>query len=287
MTGDGSCWPVSGFDEAAALLEVAGDADDVTIRDAWRAAARRWHPDSAGGDSTRFDAVRAAHSLLLHPANPYRDGPVEHNPFETFDGPRRRGDDISVTLTLTLAQLLTGVDVAGVVNYVSGCGACRGTGCEQCAGSGTVTVERKLRFRLPGRTSTASTVTLPRRGAPGRGGGPSGDLHVLLTVTADRYWTLVDGHLGARVYATFSQLMYGHHMLVDHPRGTVVHIGWGPRQQPGFVVSAPGADVDGGPATVEVLLDFPDDTDRTRAALTALDGAHHPLAGHITPADNR
>lgn len=280
MTSRAQCWPVSAFDEAAELLQVAPDADDLTMRTAWRAAARRWHPDSAGGDSARFDAVRAAHSLLRHLANPYRDGPVDHNPFDTVHGQRRRGEDIRVAVTVSLAQLLAGVDVVGVVTYPSGCRDCDGTGCPPCDGTGTVTVHRRLRFHLPGRTAAASTVTLPRRGAPGRGGGPSGDLHVRVTIIADRYWTLADGHLCARVYATVSQLMYGHHMLVDHPVGTAVRIGWGPRQQPGFVLSAPGADVDGGPANVEVLLGFPDDTAQTRQALRLLDA--DPALEHDT-----
>ena len=38
-----------GFPDYYGLLRVAPDASDVEVRSAWRAAAKRWHPDMNGG----------------------------------------------------------------------------------------------------------------------------------------------------------------------------------------------------------------------------------------------
>lgn len=55
--------------DAYRILGVARDADDETIASAFRALARRFHPDIAGDDATRqmmvinraYDVIRAAH----------------------------------------------------------------------------------------------------------------------------------------------------------------------------------------------------------------------------------
>jgi curved DNA-binding protein len=56
--------------EARALLGVAPDAGPEVARRAFRAAAKRLHPDRPGGDATRFRQVVAAHRALQAPTLP-------------------------------------------------------------------------------------------------------------------------------------------------------------------------------------------------------------------------
>jgi molecular chaperone DnaJ len=77
------------------------------------------------------------------------------------------------------------------VGFISGrreCLGCGGTGqvprvaCKACEGAGLVDRERRYRVRIPAGSTAGSQQRVPREGAPGRRGGPSGDLHVITRV---------------------------------------------------------------------------------------------------------
>jgi molecular chaperone DnaJ len=77
------------------------------------------------------------------------------------------------------------------VGFLTGrreCLGCGGTGqvprvaCKTCEGAGLVDKERRYRVKIPAGSTVGSTQRVPREGAPGRRGGPSGDLHVIARV---------------------------------------------------------------------------------------------------------
>ena len=77
------------------------------------------------------------------------------------------------------------------VGFIPGrreCLGCGGTGqvprvpCKACGGAGLVDRERRYRVRIPAGSTGGTTQRVPREGAPGRRGGPSGDLHVIMRV---------------------------------------------------------------------------------------------------------
>jgi molecular chaperone DnaJ len=51
-----------------------------------------------------------------------------------------------------------------------------------CEGAGLLDRERRYRVRIPPGSTGGSTQRVPREGAPGRRGGPAGDLHVITRV---------------------------------------------------------------------------------------------------------
>lgn len=53
--------------DAYKLLQVDPQADDVVIEAAFRALARRYHPDNHGGDSQRMADINKAYDLLRTP----------------------------------------------------------------------------------------------------------------------------------------------------------------------------------------------------------------------------
>jgi molecular chaperone DnaJ len=77
---------------------------------------------------------------------------------------------------------------AGFLTGRSECLGCGGTGqvprvpCKACEGAGLVDRERRYRVRIPAGSTGGTTQRVPREGAPGRRGGPSGDLHVIVRV---------------------------------------------------------------------------------------------------------
>jgi molecular chaperone DnaJ len=82
-------------------------------------------------------------------------------------------------------SIRTGV---GIISGRRECLGCGGTGqvprvpCKACEGAGLVDRERRYRVRIPAGSTAGTTQRVPREGAPGRRGGPAGDLHVITRV---------------------------------------------------------------------------------------------------------
>ncbi len=68
------------------------------------------------------------------------------------------------------------------------CGGCRGAGrivdhpCGECGGEGRVDRRRDIKVRLPAGVDDGNQLRVPGEGETGRGGGPSGDLFVLVHI---------------------------------------------------------------------------------------------------------
>jgi len=60
--------------------------------------------------------------------------------------------------------------------------------CPACEGAGLVDRERSYTVKIPPASIGGSTQRLPREGAPGRRGGPSGDLHVIVRVRPHAFY---------------------------------------------------------------------------------------------------
>ena len=80
-------------------------------------------------------------------------------------------------------------DNQGMFSFSSPCRRCAGAGtviedpCPTCTGSGVERRPREVQARIPAGVSDGQTIRLKGRGAPGRNGGPAGDLLVKLHVT--------------------------------------------------------------------------------------------------------
>lgn len=76
----------------------------------------------------------------------------------------------------------------GYFSFANPCPQCRGAGrlidspCSQCRGRGTETRTRQIKVKVPAGVGDAATIRLRGKGAPGRNGGPHGDLLVKVHV---------------------------------------------------------------------------------------------------------
>ena len=81
-------------------------------------------------------------------------------------------------------------DNQGLFSFSTPCRRCAGAGtviedpCPTCRGSGVEKRAREVQARIPAGVSDGQTIRLKGRGAPGRNGGPAGDLLVQIHVAA-------------------------------------------------------------------------------------------------------
>jgi DnaJ-class molecular chaperone len=104
---------------------------------------------------------------------------------------RRPGENIEQPVDVTLGEAYTGVARTFVIQIPEPCVICRGAGevsgklCNACQGQGQVTRTKRLEVRIPAGVDNTSKVRVAGEGQPGLGGGPRGDLYLLVSVTPD------------------------------------------------------------------------------------------------------
>ena len=76
----------------------------------------------------------------------------------------------------------------GFLQMQEACQACHGTGsvilhpCKRCGGSGVVRVEKELQIHIPPGVDEGSKLRVSGQGGPGVGGGPAGNLYVIIAL---------------------------------------------------------------------------------------------------------
>jgi molecular chaperone DnaJ len=121
-------------------------------------------------------------------------------------------------------------DNQGFFSFSSPCRACAGRGvtiehpCPTCFGVGTEKRPREVQARIPAGVSDGQKIRLKGRGAPGRNGGPAGDLTVECHVTPHRLFGRDGDHLTVRVPVTFAEAALGSEIDVPTLDGTPVRL---------------------------------------------------------------
>ena len=130
-------------------------------------------------------------------------------------------------------------DDQGMFSFSRACGTCRGAGsiidspCGTCHGTGTERRPREVKVRLPAGVKDGQKVRLKGRGAPGRNGGPSGDLIVEVAVEPHERFGRDGDHLTVRVPVTFPEAALGAEVAVPTLDGPEVTVRLRPGTQPG------------------------------------------------------
>ncbi len=95
------------------------------------------------------------------------------------------------------------------------CANCHGTGsvidspCPTCHGERTVNAPRTINARIPAGVSDGQRIRLAGKGEPGLGGGPAGDLFVVIRVKADRLFGRSGDNLTLTVPVAFHEAVLG------------------------------------------------------------------------------
>ncbi len=148
------------------------------------------------------------------------------------------------------------------------CGRCRGSGevikehCPVCAGSGIVQEKRPLKIKVPPGVDNETRLKLRGEGEAGRGGGPAGDLYVVVSVEEHPFFTRKGADLFCEVPITFSQAALGGEIEVPTLSGRKkVNVPAGTQSGHDFVLRGEGITIINshrrGNLVVRVLIDVP------------------------------
>jgi molecular chaperone DnaJ len=130
-------------------------------------------------------------------------------------------------------------DNQGFFSLSSPCPVCGGRGvvieeaCPTCYGSGVEKRQREVQARIPAGVSDGQKIRLKGRGAPGRNGGPAGDLYVECHVLQHRTFGRSGSNLTVRVPVSFPELALGGNIEVPTLDGSTVTLRLRPGTQSG------------------------------------------------------
>jgi molecular chaperone DnaJ len=119
-------------------------------------------------------------------------------------------------------------DDQGPFAFSSPCPSCQGRGvtierpCGTCRGTGAETRPREVRVRIPAGVDSGQRIRLKGRGAPGRNGGPSGDLFVVCQVQPHPTFGRDGDHLTVRVPVSYAEAALGAEIPVPTLEGGAV-----------------------------------------------------------------
>jgi DnaJ-class molecular chaperone len=104
---------------------------------------------------------------------------------------RRQGDNIEQPVEASLQEAYSGGSRKFVVQSPEVCGTCLGIGevngktCQTCQGQGQTTRTKHIEVRIPPGVDNGSRVRVAGEGQPGIGGGPRGDLFLVISIRPD------------------------------------------------------------------------------------------------------
>ncbi|MBV9690314.1 MAG: J domain-containing protein [Ktedonobacteraceae bacterium] len=104
---------------------------------------------------------------------------------------RRAGDNIEQPVEVTLQEAYVGGARTFNIQSTEICPTCQGTGevagrmCATCEGQGIVPRNKRIQVKIPAGVDTGSKVRVAGEGQPGIGGGPRGDLFLVISVRPD------------------------------------------------------------------------------------------------------
>lgn len=139
----------------------------------------------------------------------------------------RRGRDIEHPIEVTLEEAYHGSTRTIETQAESTCHVCGGRGglgnapCYTCGGSGRVLYPQRLEVKIPPGVSDGSRIRMAGKGRPGPGGGPPGDLYLVVSLRPHPLFQRRDSDLHVEVDVPLTDAMLGGEVEVPTPKGKV------------------------------------------------------------------
>ncbi|HEX9257892.1 MAG TPA: molecular chaperone DnaJ [Acidimicrobiales bacterium] len=155
-------------------------------------------------------------------------------------------------------------DNQGFFSFSKPCTVCQGQGtivdspCATCRGKGIERRPREVKVRIPAGVADGQRIRLKGRGAPGRNGGPPGDLYVECKVQPHPDFAREGDDLVRHVPITYAEAVLGADVTVRRLDGTPVSFKVRPGTRPGqrFRLKGHGIATDKGSGDLVAVVDL-------------------------------
>ena len=144
-----------------------------------------------------------------------------------FGGSQQRGEDLESTIELSLHDAFEGGKKSVTLQVEDLCPRCRGTGtdrnriCPQCHGTGRVRETKRFDVTIPRGVRDGQRIRLAGQGASGPGGGPRGDLYLVVHLTTDQRYERKGDDLYLDLPVSIFDLLLGAEVRVPTMNGDV------------------------------------------------------------------
>ncbi len=171
-------------------------------------------PTGASGFSDFFEALFGRTNPAAARSNGVRD-----------DLRRRAGDNIEQPVEVTLQEAYVGGARTFNIQSTEICPTCHGTGevankpCANCGGQGTIPRNKRIQVKIPAGVDNGSRIRVAGEGQPGIGGGPRGDLFLVISVKPDLSFERKGDDLFVDVDVELVKAMLGGEVAVPTPDG--------------------------------------------------------------------
>ena len=188
------------FKELQEAYEVLGDSDKRKKYDVlgsnWQEAARqaeqqrRYRTAQSEYDFGDFGGMGAGPSGFSDFFDMFFSG-VGRRGTAQSTGFSQRGQDLETTIELSLRDVYDGGKKSISLQLEDVCPRCRGTGtergmlCSQCHGTGRLLTTKKFEVTIPRGIREGQRIRLAGQGGAGIGGGPNGDLYLIVRLADD------------------------------------------------------------------------------------------------------
>ena len=209
------------FKEINEAYEVLSDA---TKRRKYDTLGPNWQeqfgfPSSAGGRSTNFRS-----SSMNYNSAGFSDF------FEALFGrattsTSKTGEDIEQRVEVTFQEAYSGGMRTFNIQTTEACPVCRGTrlvagkSCKNCNGLGTLARSKRIQVKIPAGVDNGSKIRVAGEGQAGSGGGPRGDLFLVISVKPDPLFERREDDLYADIEVDLVTAILGGEVSVITPDG--------------------------------------------------------------------
>jgi DnaJ-class molecular chaperone len=138
---------------------------------------------------------------------------------------RRTGDNIEQPVEVTLQESYLGGSRTFSIQSTEICPTCKGTGeisgrvCSNCSGQGQIPKVKRIQVKIPAGVDNGSKIRVAGEGQPGIGGGPRGDLFLVISVKPDPTFERKGDDLHVNVDVELVKAMLGGEVAVPTPDG--------------------------------------------------------------------
>ncbi len=159
---------------------------------------------------------------------------------------RRAGDNIEQPVEVTLQEAYAGATRTFNVQSTEICATCKGTGevagntCTACQGQGVIPKSKRIQVKINAGVDNGSKIRVAGEGQPGIGGGPRGDLILVISLKPDPVFERKGDDLYVDIEVELVKAMLGGQAPLTMPDGKKLVLTIPPETQNGRTIRLVG-----------------------------------------------